>query len=176
MRYMGVPFREEVCTQPESVEKGLSSRETVMQLAEQKASFALRLHPNACVIGADTIVDLGDEILGKPQNEEDAVRMLTKVQGRSHTVYTGIAVLKNGYRDVRCAAARVRFRPMNEKEIRWYVSTGEPMDKAGAYGAQGYGSVFVESIEGNYFTVVGLTSPILYEMLLKAGALTEDRT
>ena len=176
MRFMGLPFQTEVCTEPEQVPDGLLIPETVMHLAKQKAAFALRLHPNACVIGADTIVELDGEIVGKPSSPEDAVRTLMRMQGRSHTVYTGIAVLKAGYADVRFDAAAVRFRPMSEKEIRWYVSTQEPLDKAGSYGVQGYGCVFVESIKGNYFTVVGLTAPILYEMLLKAEAITEDRT
>ena len=97
------------------------------------------------------------------------------MQGRVHTVYTGIAVVKQDYQDIRFAATKVRFRPMSEKEIRWYVSTGEPMDKAGSYGVQGLASAFVESIEGNYYNVVGLPAPLLYEMLLKAGIVTEDR-
>ena len=176
MRYMGLSFRTEVCTDPEQIPAGLSIPETVMHLAEQKASFALRLHPGACVIGADTIVVLDGEILGKPSSPEDAVCTLRRMQGRQHTVYTGIAVMKAGYCDVRYDATRVRFRPMTEKEIQWYVSTGEPLDKAGSYGVLGFGSVFIDSIEGNYFTVVGLPAPMLYEMLLKAGAVTEDRT
>ncbi len=176
MRYMGLPFRTEVCTEPEQLPEELSIPETVMHLAEQKASYALRLHPDACVIGADTIVELDGKILGKPSSPEDAVRTLGRMQGRTHTVYTGIAVLKAGYSDVRYDATRVRFRPMTEKEIHWYVATGEPLDKAGSYGVQGFGSVFVDYIEGNYFTVVGLPAPMLYQMLLKAGAVTEDRT
>ncbi len=176
MRFMGLDYNTEVCTEPERVSKGLSISETVMHLAEQKAAFALRLHPDACVIGADTIVVLDGEILGKPSSPEDAVRTLNRMQGRTHTVYTGVAVLKAGYSDVRYDATRVRFRTMSKKEILWYVSTGEPLDKAGSYGVQGFGSVFVDSIEGNYFTVVGLPAPMLYEMLLKAGAVTEDRT
>lgn len=172
---MGLAYRTEVCTEPERVVKDLSIPETVMHLAFEKASFALRLHPDACVIGADTIVELDGEIIGKPKSPEDAVRTLSRMQGRSHTVYTGLAVLKNAYSDVRFAATKVRFRPMSEKEIRWYVSTGDPLDKAGSYGVQGLGSVFVESIEGNYFNVVGLPAPVLYEMLLKANVITEDR-
>ncbi len=172
---MGLAYRTEVCTEPERVVKDLSIPETVMHLAFEKASFALRLHPDACVIGADTIVELDGEIIGKPKSPEDAVRTLSRMQGRSHTVYTGLAVLKDAYSDVRFAATKVRFRPMSEKEIRWYVSTGDPLDKAGSYGVQGLGSVFVESIEGNYFNVVGLPAPVLYEMLLKANVITEDR-
>ena len=176
MAYMRLPYQTEACTEPENIPAGLSVAETVMHLAAQKASFALRLHPNDCVIGADTIVELDGEIIGKPKSTEDAVRTLMRMQGRKHTVYTGLAVLKSGYSDVRYVTTRVLFRRMSEKEIRWYVSTGEPMDKAGSYGAQGIGSIFVDSIEGNYFNVVGLPAPVLYEMLLKAGAVTEDRT
>ena len=176
MELMGLSYQTEVCTEPEQIPDGLSIPETVMHLAEQKASFALRLHPHACVIGADTVVDLDGEIIGKPKSPEHAVRTLKRMQGRTHIVYTGLAVLKDGYADTRYVATKVRFRPMSEAEIRWYVSTGEPLDKAGSYGAQGYGSVFVESIEGNYFNVIGLPSPVLYEMLLKAQVITEDRT
>ena len=176
MRFMGLSFKSEACTEPERVEEGLSSAETVMRLARQKADYALHLHPDACVIGADTIVELDGEIIGKPASPEDAVRTLTRMQGRSHYVYTGLAVLKRGYADVRYAVTKVRFRTMSEKEIRWYVSTGEPMDKAGSYGVQGLGSVFVDSVDGNYFNVAGLPAPVLYDMLLKADAVTEDRT
>ena len=176
MDLMGLSYRTEICTEPEKTAEKLSIPETVMHLALHKAEFALRRHPDACVIGADTVVDLDGEIIGKPKSPEDAVATLTRMQGRSHVVYTGLAVLRSGYSDVRSVATKVRFRPMTEKEIRWYVSTGDPLDKAGSYGAQGYGSVFVESIEGNYFNVIGLPAPVLYEMLLKADAITEDRT
>ena len=172
---MGLAYTTEVCTEPEQIVQGLSAPETVMHLARQKAEYALRLHPGACVIGADTIVCLDGEIIGKPRSSEDAVRTLNRMQGRSHTVYTGVAVLKAGSADVRYAATDVRFRPMTEKEIRWYVSTGEPLDKAGSYGVQGLASAFVESVDGNYFNVVGLPASLLYEMLLKARAITEDR-
>ena len=175
MRWMGIPCGTEVCTEPECVPDGLSCSETVMHLAKQKAEFALRLHPDACVIGADTVVYQDDEIIGKPKSEEEAIRTLHRMQGRSHTVFTGLAVLKRGYEDVQYAATHVTFRKMTDREIRWYVSTGEPLDKAGSYGVQGLGCVFVESIEGNYFNVIGLPAPILYEMLLQAGAVSEDR-
>lgn len=175
MDLMGLRYTTEVCTEPERVPADLSVTETVKQLALQKALFALRLHPNGCVIGADTIVELDGDIIGKPKSSDDAICTLRRMQGRVHTVYTGIAVVKQDYQDVRFAATKVRFRPMSEKEIRWYVSTGEPMDKAGSYGVQGLASAFVESIEGNYYNVVGLPAPLLYEMLLKACIVTEDR-
>lgn len=176
MDQMGLSYQTEVCTEPEGIEEGLSIPETVMHLAAQKAAYALRLHPDACVIGADTIVDIDGEIIGKPASEEEAVKTLRRMQGRAHNVYTGLAVLQNGYRDMRFVETKVHFRPMTETEIRWYVSTGEPLDKAGSYGVQGLGSVFVESIEGNYFNVVGLPAPTLYDMLIRAGAITQDRT
>ncbi len=176
MSWMGLSCGTEVCTEPESVPNGLSPEETVKHLAKQKASFALRLHPDACVIGSDTVVYLDGRIIGKPKSEADAIETLHRMQGRTHTVFTGVAVLKSGYTDVRCVTTHVTFRHMTDREIRWYVSTGDPLDKAGSYGVQGLGCVFVDSIEGNYFNVIGLPAPVLYEMLLQAGAVTEDRT
>ena len=176
MKWMGIPCGTEVCTEPEAVPCGLSCAQTVMHLAKQKASFALKLHPDACIIGADTVVELDGEIIGKPKSAEDAIHTLKRMQGRSHIVYTGLAVLKQGYEDIRFVTTHVTFRPMTDREIRWYVSTGDPLDKAGSYGVQGLGSVFVESIDGNYFNVIGLPAPVVYDMLLKAGAVTEDRT
>ena len=176
MDQMGLHYQVEICMDPESVPEGLAIPETVMHLAAQKAEFALRMHPTACVIGADTIVELDGKIIGKPRSREDAVATLTRMQGRTHVVYTGLAVLRPGFSDVRYVTTEVRFRPMTQREIQWYVSTGEPMDKAGSYGVQGLGSAFVDSIEGNYTNVVGLPAPVLYEMLLRAGAVSEDRT
>ena len=175
MQFMGIPFDTIVCTDPERVTTGYTTAETVMHLAHQKAAFALERHPEACVIGADTVVDLHGEIIGKPKSPDDAVATLKRMQGRSHVVYTGLAVLKKDYADLRYAMTKVTFRPMSDREIEWYVSSGDPLDKAGSYGAQGLASVFVERIEGNYFNVIGLPAPLLYEMLLKAGAVTEDR-
>ena len=144
-----------------------------MFLAWQKAAFALRRHPDGCIIGADTIVCIDNEIIGKTESEADAFHTLKRLQGRAHTVYTGIAVLKKEYSDIRFVHTKVNFRHMSDAEIRWYVSTGEPMDKAGSYGIQGLGSIFIDSIEGNYFNVIGLPSSVLYEMLVKANVIEE---
>lgn len=176
LSWMGIPFTVEVCTEPERYDPNRSVYEIVQQLARQKAEFVFRNHSDACVIGADTVVELDGEILGKPSDADQAKEYLNRMQGRSHTVYTGVAVLKQDYADVRTITTHVTFRPMSECEIEWYVSTGDPLDKAGAYGIQGLGSVFVESIEGNYFNVIGLPAPTVYEMLLAAGAISEDRT
>lgn len=176
LTWMDIPFTVEVCTEPEQYDRGLGISEIVQQLSRQKAEFVFRKHPEACVIGSDTVVELDGEMLGKPADAEQAKEYLRRMQGRSHTVYTGVAVLKQGYADVRTVTTHVMFRPMTEREIAWYVSTGDPLDKAGAYGIQGLGSVFVASIDGNYFNVIGLPAPTVYEMLLAAGAISEDRT
>lgn len=141
----------------------------VEALALQKAQAVSMLHPHDCVIGADTIVYLDGDILGKPHTPENAKRYLGRMQGRTHTVYTGVAVLTSGASDVRHCCTAVTFAPMTAREIDWYVSTGEPLDKAGAYGVQGPGGIFVERIDGNYFNVIGMPLPMLYRMLHDAG-------
>lgn len=148
---------------------GFAPAEFVKTLALQKAQPVADLHPHDCVIGADTIVYLDGDILGKPDSPEMAKSYLTRMQGRSHVVYTGVAVLKNGKADVRHCETTVTFAPMTRLEIESYVATGEPLDKAGAYGVQGPGGVFVERIEGNYFNVIGMPLPLLYRMLIDAG-------
>lgn len=176
MTWMDIPFATEVCTEPELVPDGLSPEQTVRLLSKQKAQFVFQRHPDAIVLGSDTVVDLNGEILGKPDSPEQAKEYLRRLSGRTHTVYTGVALLKEGYEDVRCVTTKVTFRTMTEREIDWYVSTKDPLDKAGAYGIQGLGCVFVDRIEGNYFNVIGLPAPVVYEMLLNAHAITEDRT
>lgn len=108
------------------------------------------------VIAADTVVSIDDKILGKPADERNAETMLALLSGREHTVYTGVTVIKNGKILTGHEKTAVKFRKMSPEEISAYVSTGEPMDKAGAYGAQGIGSLFVEGIRGDFFNVMGL--------------------
>ncbi len=148
---------------------GLPPAEYVKTLALQKAQPVADLHPEDCVIGADTIVYLEGDILGKPHTPDVAKAYLTRMQGKQHVVFTGVAVLKNGKADVRHCETRVTFAPMTQREIEAYVATGEPLDKAGAYGVQGPGGIFVERVEGNYFNVIGLPLPLLYKMLIDAG-------
>ena len=150
---------------------GLPPAQYVETLALQKARPVADARPDDCVIGADTIVLLDGDILGKPHTPEVAKQYLARMQNRTHTVYTGVAVLKNGRADVRHCETYVTFRPMTPAEIDAYVATGEPLDKAGAYGVQGPGAVFVERVEGNYFNVIGLPLPMLYDMLVDAGEL-----
>ena len=153
---------------------GLPPAEFVKTLALQKAQPVANLHPGDCVIGADTIVYLEGNILGKPHTPDVAKAYLSRMQGKQHVVFTGVAVLKNGKADVRHCETTVTFSPMTEREIDAYVATGEPLDKAGAYGVQGPGGIFVERVEGNYFNVIGLPLPLLYKMLIAAGEISID--
>lgn len=149
----------------ETAPDGLTPAELVQHLALQKAQEIAALRPDAVVIGADTIVVLDEAVLGKPKNEADAKKMLSALSGRSHEVYTGLAVL-NGeqiYRHAECT--KVDFRELTEDEIAGYIATGEPMDKAGAYGIQGRACVFIRGIQGDYYNVVGLPVCALHELL-----------
>lgn len=143
----------------------------VERLAREKAETVASKHPDAWVIAADTVVWLAGEVLEKPVDAADAADMLGRIAGREHVVYTG-TVLRNvniGWSEATVTATAVRIAPMTEDEISWYVATGEPMDKAGAYAAQGVGALFVESVSGNYNNVIGLPLAILLRMMRDAG-------
>lgn len=144
----------------------------VMELAREKASaVASTIKESAMVIGCDTIVVCKDKILGKPKDETDAFNMLKLLSGNIHKVYSGIAVIdtktKNTKIDYLCT--HVKFSHLSHEEIKKYIATGEPMDKAGAYGIQGFGGVFVEEIKGDYYSVVGLPLNKLNKMLREMG-------
>jgi septum formation protein len=158
---IGIPFTVIPAPVDESRLPGETAEAYVMRLAVAKACagdaavLATGGHP-APVIGADTSVVLGDTILGKPAHEADAVDMLQSLSGREHRVLTAVAVTKDGHHQARLSETRVRFREISVAEARAYWNSGEPRDKAGAYGIQGLGAVFVESISGSYSGVVGL--------------------
>ena len=171
---MDIPFEVIESHVQEVPPVGATPEELVMALAEQKARAVFEQHPNDCVIGADTVVDLDGRVLGKPHTPERAKEYLHLLQGRSHIVYTGICVLTPGHRDVRSARTDVTFRPMSDEEIDWYVGTGDPLDKAGSYGVQGPASLFVDHLEGNYFNIIGMPAPTLYEMLLNARVIDQQ--
>jgi septum formation protein len=135
---------------------GLSPGETVKNIAAAKAQSVAPRYPGDVVIAADTLVFLEDALLGKPKNREDAARMLRLLSGRTHEVYTGVCVQRNSQIDAQFEKTAVRFRALDDGEIARYIAAGEPMDKAGAYGAQGRGAVFIERIEGDFFNVMGL--------------------
>lgn len=160
-----IPAKGEEKSHPELGPAGL-----VMELSRCKAAeVAPHDDPDAVTIGADTIVVLDGMVLGKPRDEAEASAMLHALSGRSHRVYTGVTVIRGSR--VLCHAERteVRFRHLSDEEIAAYIRTGEPMDKAGAYGAQGYASLFVEGLEGDFFNVMGLPLCALGKMLNELG-------
>lgn len=138
------------------VDPTLSPEENVLRLAALKAEEVAARHPEALVIGCDTVVAVDGDILGKPIDEEDAARMLRALSGREHAVYTGVCLLSPEGGERFCERTAVRFRSLSAQEIAWYVSTGEPLDKAGAYGIQERAAMFIEGIDGDYANVVGL--------------------
>ena len=146
----------------------------VLRLARAKAAACPRTEQQI-VLAADTIVALDGELLGKPRDDADAGRMLRRLSGREHEVLTGVAVVVDRepsgepLRVAEVERTRVRFNELSEAEIEWYVATGEPLDKAGAYAVQGLGALFVERLEGNYSNVVGLPLPLTYRLLARAG-------
>jgi septum formation protein len=158
----------------EEIVQGESPREHVLRLSEAKAMEVGRRHPDRWVIGADTIVYANGTLLGKPRSREEAIRMLTLLSGKEHRVLTGFSVhhVEKGKGDREAVQTSVKVKPLTEAEIRWYVQTGEPLDKAGAYGIQGIGSFMIESIHGSYTNVVGLPVCELVQMLGRLGALT----
>ncbi|MBE9917978.1 septum formation inhibitor Maf [Paenibacillus donghaensis] len=144
-----------------------------LSLRKAQAVYAEIADPgeDAVVVGSDTIVVLGDEVLGKPADDEDAFRMLKSLQGKTHQVYTGIACIDaaNGQTQVRHRMTLVTMKELSDAQIKAYIKSGEPSDKAGAYGIQGLGAILVERIEGCYFTVVGLPVSLLSDMLPEFG-------
>ncbi len=143
----------------------LSREKAVEAVAVSKAEEVFNKNPLATVIGSDTAVLCDNEFLGKPENEEDAKRMLKKLSGKKHQVLTGVAIISKDKRVSFCEAAQVEFAHLSDEEILWYISTKEPMDKAGAYAIQGIGARFIKKIDGDFYTVMGLPCHRLYEEL-----------
>ena len=176
MERLGLVFEVLPADVDESPLRGEAPAAMTLRLAEAKALSIAHVRPGALVVGSDTIVVVDGDVLGKPAGEEDAVRMLLRLQDREHRVETGIAVVApplDGGRVARVAsstvAVTVRFRAFDEDYARAYVQTGEPLDKAGAYGIQGYGSALVERIDGDYFAVMGLPVTRLLQHLAELG-------
>jgi septum formation protein len=135
------------------------------RLARDKARTVLARHPDAVVLGADTVVVIDDHLLEKPTGANDAIRMLRLLSGRTHQVITGVCLMAIGFESTVAEMTQVTFAQISEEEISEYIATGEPMDKAGAYGIQGMASRWAERIEGCYFNVVGLPVARMYRML-----------
>ncbi len=159
LEQIGLDFSVMVSHADETIPEGTEPYYAVQTLAFLKAAdVAKGADESAIVIGADTVVVVDDEILGKPKDAEDAKGMLRLLSGRSHSVLTGVAVVRrsDGKSVSLTVETKVHFRKLSEMEIASYVATGEPLDKAGAYGVQGLGGLFVDKIEGDYYNVVGL--------------------
>jgi septum formation protein len=139
------------------------------RLAREKALAVAREAPEALVVGSDTIVILESDVLGKPRDPDEAVRMLLRLAGREHEVFTAVAVVHGDRCESALERVRVRFRPLDRAECERYAATGEPLDKAGAYGIQGYGSALVEEIHGDYFAVMGLPVVRTLELIRRHG-------
>ena len=140
----------------ETLEPGTAPDAAVKELAERKAADVAASHQSDLVIGADTVVYCDGEILGKPTDAKDAMRMLLLLSGKTHSVFTGVCLLKNGKKRVFAEETKVTFYPLSAEDIDDYIASGEPFDKAGAYGIQGKGTLLVEKIHGDFFNVVGL--------------------
>ncbi len=151
----------------ETLPEGVSLGRAVELLALRKGQAVAGAGPDALVIAADTLVTLGSVVLGKPTGREDAARMLRLLSGRVHQVYTGVALLEGERTNRFHCVTDVEFSPLTEEEIRWYLSTGEPFDKAGAYGIQGYGARFIRGVREDFFNVMGLPVNELYRQIMQ---------
>ena len=163
MTLAGFDFLSVPAVKEEKITGGTSPSDAVLMLSRQKAEYNT-------VIGADTVVALGNEIMGKPENEQDAFDMLKKLSGKTHTVLTGVCVISPDKQINFYEKTEVEFYPLGDDEIRQYIASGEPMDKAGAYGIQEKGAMFVKRINGDFYNVVGLPVARLAREL---NALTE---
>jgi septum formation protein len=160
-------------TLPADIDERYLSGETPPQHAErlsrEKALKIAADRPDALVVGSDTIVVIDGEVLGKPRDRDHAIEMLTRLSGREHEVCTGVAVAHRGRVESGLERVKVRFRVLDGRACERYVDTGEPMDKAGAYGIQGFGSALVEGIQGDYFAVMGLPVVRMLELIERFG-------
>lgn len=180
LRSAGIAFVAHPANVSERPQPGESGRHCAERLAREKARAVFRQCPDHVILGADTVVIVDSEILGKPRDEADAVRMLGLLAGRTHQVVTGVCLvgppLRTGnqkpqteFEDTRSETTLVTMTALTGDDIRDYVASGEPMDKAGAYAIQGAASRWIPRIEGDYFNVVGLPVSLVYRMLQKCG-------
>ena len=163
---LGIPFDVDPAHVDETPLPGEAPDDMAARLASAKAAAVAARRPGAWILGADTAVVLEDGMLGKPADDADAARMLGLLSGREHRVVTGICLLRDaspGRTEVEWSA--VRFAPLSAEEIAWYVATGEPRDKAGAYAVQGMGARFIERVEGSFTNVMGLPARSVYRLL-----------
>jgi len=171
LKHIGVEFELASGNVPERPHPDEAPADYITRVARAKVMAVARGREAGLIIGADTEVVLDGQILGKPADESDAERMLNRLSGRWHAVMTGVALVdiatKREVADF--DKTLVKFAALSKAEIEWYVKTGEPLDKAGAYGIQGFGGLFVEEIAGNYYNVVGLPLPLVYRLARRLG-------
>jgi septum formation protein len=167
---LGIPFAVDPADVSEEIRPGESARDAASRLAADKAAPVAARRPDRWVLAADTLVLVGEEILGKPRDDADARRMLGLLAGREHRVVTAVRLQRGAEAGrERIETSRVRISPLSPEEILWYVATGEPRDKAGAYAVQGLGSRFIESVAGSYTNVMGLPARSVYLLLRESG-------
>lgn len=169
LRNAGIPFEVQPAHTPEDPLAGEGAKECAERLSREKALAIAEQRPNDVVLGADTVVVIDGQILGKPTNAADAARMLRMLSGREHQVITGICLVTSGRCSVASEITVVAMSEISEREIADYIASGEPMDKAGAYAIQGIASRWIPRIEGDYSNVVGLPVALVCRMLRKQG-------
>lgn len=171
LHQLGIPFTVVVSHVDETLDPGLPPEQQAIALALCKAEAVAAPMARGLVLGADTIVVIDGEILGKPENDEDAVRMLRQLSGRAHRVITGVALInvETGTTDARAVTSTVHVRALSEEDIEAYVATGEPRDKAGGYAIQGRGAALIDRWEGSFSNVVGLPLDEVQFLLGEAG-------
>ena len=167
MDTLNIPYEIIVADIEETIDHEKELRNEIEKLSFLKALKVYKDNPGAIVIGADTIVVVDNKVLGKPQNEEEASQMLHKLQNNKHTVITGCSIISSKMSETFSNVSDVYFNPMSDEEIEEYIKTKEPMDKAGAYAIQGLGSKFIHSINGDYYSIMGLPISEVYQRLKK---------
>ena len=149
-------FTIDVVETNEVIHEGIDLHHAIENVAKEKGKAVASHHSDAIIISADTIVCMGQTVYGKPKDREDAIRMLRELSGETHEVITGVCIMDKNHERTFSVSANVTFYPLSEKEIIDYVNTNEPLDKAGAYGIQGYGALLIEKIDGDYYSIMGL--------------------
>ena len=167
----GITFEVQPAHIPEDPLLGEAAKDCAERLAREKALAVAQQRPHDCVLGADTVVVVDGQLLGKPSDAVDAARMLRMLSGREHQVITGVCLVVNGHPSVASETTLVTVSEITEKDIADYVASGEPLDKAGAYAIQGIASRWIPRIEGDYGNVVGLPVALVYRMLRQAGVV-----
>lgn len=163
---LGIPFTVDPADVDETPRPGEAPDQMAARLASAKAAAVAERHPGVPILAADTLVVLDRAVLGKPVDDADAARMLSRLSGREHRVVTGVCLRADaGPGTTLVEWSRVRFAPLSEDEIRWYVATAEPRGKAGAYAVQGLGARFIEGVEGSFTNVMGLPARAVYRLL-----------